>query len=94
MKILFRPHAMGITVYEALEGLKEFESMDSFYKFILEYCHPYLKQNGERLYIELYNHSQNELGADDRIGWSNTFLVGLKKSNGEYGPVLGFMCIQ
>lgn len=92
MKILFREHRGGLA--EAMETLREFESMDEFYEYILDYCKPYLKQNGERLYIELYGNCNNELGSDDRIGWTNTFIVGLKQTNEKYGAVLGFMCIQ
>lgn len=91
MKIIFRPHAMGITVFEAIAEKKEFDTFEKFTNFIKDV---YFEHKGKyNIYINLYGGFKNEFGADERIGWSNTFIVGFKNLD-EYGPVLGFMTIQ
>lgn len=91
MKILFREHKGGLA--EAMETLKEFDSLLELYQYLLELSKNYRKP-AERIYIKLYSGYNKPLGEDDRIGWKNTFIIGLEEYGGTPSAVIGFMCIQ
>lgn len=91
MKILFREHKGLLT--DAMETLKEFDSLLELYRHVLELSKDYRKPT-ERIYIKLYSGYNKPLGEDDRIGWKNTFIIGLEEYDRTPGWVIGFMCIQ
>lgn len=90
MKILFR-HCAEL-LEEAMHTLKEFNSLDELVVYLKVFCKENYIDTSKRFYIKLYNLIDGvpfNLGKDDRIGWSNTFLVGFD----DFGPI-GWMCIQ
>ena len=91
MKILFREHKGLLT--DAMETLKEFDSMEELHQYLIKLTNNYRKPR-QQFYIKLYNSFNKPLGEDDRIGWSNTFIIGLEEYGGIQGWVIGFMCIQ
>lgn len=85
----FRFHRGGLK--EAMETYQEFNSLNELFDFLIHYIATnFIAKCGlGDFYIDLYGSSfSNRLGADDRINWDNTFIVGFKNIG-----VLGFMTI-
>lgn len=75
MRILYRDHR-GILA-EAMEIIREFRSVDEMKSRIAADCNELHREVGfssDAFFVEDISISDN-LGADDRIGWTNTHYV-------------------
>ncbi len=85
-KIGFRFHRS--TLKSAMKTYKEFDSFSELFRFLNDFCKSNYISVGQ-YYVNLYGTFDDPLGADSRIGWTNTFIVGLVD-----GGVLGFLTLK
>lgn len=90
MRILYRDHRGSLA--EAMERIREFRSVDEMKSRIVADCNELHREVGfssDAFSAEGISVGDN-IGADDRIGWTNTHYVCVRRLGDEVPQVIGF----